>query len=57
MKVDENDMKQSDENEREETQSMIYKHTYFIWELLLEERLSATVLDHRFVLVYSYISE
>ncbi|KAH8548086.1 hypothetical protein BGW37DRAFT_523737 [Umbelopsis sp. PMI_123] len=46
MKVDENDMKQSDENEREETQRMIYKHTYFIWELLLEERLSATVLDY-----------
>jgi hypothetical protein len=46
--LDENDADHS--QGRGETQSMVYQHTKFIWDLLLEERRTGTVLDQRFVM-------
>ncbi|KAI8576239.1 hypothetical protein K450DRAFT_274906 [Umbelopsis ramanniana AG] len=42
-KLDENDADHS--QGRGETQSMVYQHTKFIWDLLLEERRTGTVLE------------
>lgn len=43
--------------EREETQSMVYQHAKLIWDLLLEERRTATAPDKKFVLKPSVILE